>query len=100
MACAGGHVEVAQWLAAQAAQLISLADQDGATPLHHACMQGQLAACRWLVEAGADIAAVTRGGEGMLAVAEASEQEEVVQWLRGLAGGEAEGTRSKKQRKG
>ena len=53
LACAYGHLDIAQWLHSAGASLNATSDNDGETPLHGACATGHLDVICWLCSAGA-----------------------------------------------
>ena len=61
LACAKGHLEIAQWLQSAGAS-VNATSNVGNTPLHRACTRGHLAIAHWLLSVGASVNAANIGG--------------------------------------
>jgi len=81
MACAYGHLRVAQLLHAHGAPINALSD-GGATPFLTACVNDRVGMLPWLKEAGADLGATgDLAGENGLMIAAREGCIKVVRWL-------------------
>ena len=61
LACAKGHLDVAQWLHSVSAS-VNATNIEGETPLHLACAKGHLEIAQWLQSAGASVNATSNVG--------------------------------------
>eukprot|EP00971_Amphidinium_carterae_P145179 2876630-Amphidinium_carterae.2 len=75
-----GHVDVAEWLKAQGAQVTGTT-QSGAAPQHLAIARGQVEVLRWFLENAFD-STQTRAHEEMLDMAQSSGHAEIVEMLQ------------------
>eukprot|EP01050_Picozoa_sp_SAG11_P024275 SAG11_NODE_5120_length_1658_cov_1.313663_1_plen_461_part_10 len=87
-AAGGGHLELCQWLVAEAGVPAAIRQpKDGRNALHWACRNGRLVVARWLVEVcGVDPSLPTKDGTAPFHWAVWQEHEAVAAWLIDEAG--------------